>query len=132
MKGPVNTIGVVGSQVTLTCVPTLGYYCSNVEWLKLNTGGNTNTVYQGEDQKGILIGYRDRFSVDNSTGCHLVIRRVQLIDAGRFACRVFISQQTTDNGTDHWSWNRPLEQTIGQSTIEKDAYLIVLSKLLDR
>ena len=104
-----NTVSFVGSQVTLTCVPTSGN-CKNVEWFKLNPGTSQKTVFQGDGHGEIHRDYRDRFSVDNSTGCHLVMRTVQLTDVGRFTCRGLTSA----------------------NTVEKDAYLIVLSKLLDR
>lgn len=109
MKGPLNTVSVVGSQVNLTCVPTTGN-CRNVEWLTSNLGASQKTVYREEAQAGIHHDYRERFSVDNSTGCHLLIRNAQLIDSGRFTCRGLTSS----------------------NTVEKDAYLIVLSKLLDQ
>lgn len=106
MKGPVNTVSFVGSQVTLTCVPTTEN-CINVEWFKFNPGASQKTVFQLDGHGGIHRDYRDRFSVDNSTGCHLVIRNVQLTDAGRFTCRDLTSS----------------------NTVEKDAYLILLGKL---
>ena len=60
------------------------------------------------DPSGIITkDYRDRYSVDGSSGCDLVIRHVRLTDAGLFICRAYISS----------------------NSVEKTAHLIILGEL---
>src|SRR6218665_3607110 len=81
LSGPENTLSFVGSNVTLKC-SSPSRNCDGTEWLKQ---GSPSTVY---NDRGIIIlsAFRDRYSVDNSTGCDLVIKSVELTDAGRFIC----------------------------------------------
>ena len=101
LEGPKNELSVVGSNVALKCSPP-SRNCNGIEWLKFGVSGS---VFN--DLGIISSAYRDRYSVDNSSGCDLVIRNVEHTDAGRFICRAIISSNTVD-GT---------------------AYLIILSKL---
>src|SRR6218665_1963439 len=103
LSGPENTLSVVGSNANLKC-SSPSRNCDGTEWLKLS--GNPATVFN--DRGIISSAYRDRYSVDNSSGCDLVIKNVELTDAGRFICRAFISS----------------------NTVEKVAYLIIQGKFL--
>jgi len=102
LNGPQNTLSVVGSNVTLKC-SSPSRNCRDTEWHKY--GGNPSTVFI--DSGNISTAYRDRYSVDNSSGCDLVINNVQMTDAGRFICRTYVSSNTVD----------------------VTAYLIIMSKL---
>jgi len=109
LNGPQNTLSVVGSNVTLKC-SSPSRNCDETEWLKRIASGNQVTVF---NDRGIISSaynsaHRDRYSVDNSSGCDLIIKNVELTDAGRFICRVFISSQT----------------------FERTAYLIIQGKFL--
>ncbi len=79
-------MSVVGSNVTQKC-SSASRNCSGTEWLKDSAGIRTN-VYNNKG--GILSTYRDRHSVDSSSGFDLVIRNVELADAGRFTCSAII------------------------------------------
>jgi len=103
VSGPENTLSAVGSNVTLKC-SSPSRSCNGIEWLKY---GASVSVFN--DHGIISSAYRDRYSVDNSSGCDLVIKNVELTDAGRFICRVLSSTNT-------------FEET-------KTAYLTILSKL---
>ena len=103
LEGPQNTLNVVGSIATLKC-SSPSRNCIDTEWLKY--GGSPSTVFN--DRGIISSAYRDRYSVDNSSGCDLVIKNVELTDAGRFICRTIISS----------------------NTVEKVAYLIIQGKFL--
>src|SRR6218665_126183 len=103
LKGPLNTVSAVGSNATMKC-SSPSRHCNGTEWLKYIASGNPVTVFN--DRGIISSAYRDRYSVDNSSGCDLVIKNVELTDAGRFICRSFISS----------------------NSVEKAAYLITKSK----
>lgn len=78
MEGPRNTLSVVGSKTELKC-STSSRNCSKIEWLK-QSAGNRTIVYK--DSQGVFSAYRDRYSVGGSLGCDLVIKNVELTDAG--------------------------------------------------
>jgi len=95
-NGPQNTLSVVGLSVILKC-SSPSKNCNGTEWLKPVGGGNQVIVF---NDHGIISraysAHRDRYSVDNSSGCDLVIKNVELTDAGRFICRSFVSSLTVD------------------------------------
>src|SRR6218665_1056317 len=100
LNGPQNTLSVVGSNVILQC-SSPSRNCNGTEWLKFGVSGSVSN-----DHGIISSAHRDRYSVDNSSGCDLVIKNVKLTDAGRFICRAIISS----------------------NTVEKTAYLIIQGK----
>jgi len=105
LAGPENAISAVGSNVTLRC-SSPSRNCDGTEWLKYGASGNLGII---SNDRGVISNtYGDRYRVDNSSGCDLVIKNVEYTDAGRFICRAFISSQT----------------------VEKSAYLVILGKLL--
>ena len=96
LEGPENTLSVVGSNVTLKC-SSPSRYCNGNEWLKY--GGIPPTIF---DDHGIMaFPYRDRYSVDNSSGCDLVIKNIELTDAGRYICREFTSSKSIERTAHH-------------------------------
>lgn len=92
-------MSIVGSSVILKC-SSPSKHCNGTEWLKPAATNRTTVL---NDHGIIHSAYRDRYSVDNSSGCDLVIKNVELTDAGLFICRAFISS----------------------NTVEKSAYLII-------
>lgn len=84
IEEPQNKLSVVGSTVTWKCLPP-SRNASRIEWLKYSAG---NLMPLFNDRMGIYSAYRDRYSVDSSSGYALVIRNVQLTDAGRFICSI--------------------------------------------
>jgi len=101
--GPENTVSAVGSDVSLKCSL---FNCNNIFWQKHMPGISPINLFS--KSQGMHSAFRDRYSVDNSSGCDLVIKNVEMTDDGLFSCVSVISN----------------------TTVGTTAYLTILGKLL--
>lgn len=83
LEGPENTVGVVGSKITLKC-PSPSRNCSAIFWAKYKPG---NTMFHAS---GDIMGTIDAKGVFS---CSLVIKSVDMTHAGRYSCIYYVSER---------------------------------------
>src|SRR6218665_1648347 len=79
--------GVVGSNITFTCISILKN-CLEMIWSKRINKRRTVDIFN--TYKGIYPS--DKYIVENSTvGCLLTVKHIQLNDAANYTCKIMIS-----------------------------------------
>lgn len=98
-EGPEDTIAYLGGDVTIRCASeTRG--CSKIDWRRRlgqsNSGSPGSWGYEPIFKNNFLINVDvTRYSVDNTSGCHVVIRNIQYGDSGRYSCEAILSDKST-------------------------------------
>lgn len=91
-EGPEDTIAYLGEDVTIRCASeTSG--CSTINWSRRY---RQSWGYENIFKNNYLINVdATRYSVNNSSGCHIVIRNIQYGDSGQYSCEAVLLDKTT-------------------------------------